>query len=241
MNQIAPRRRQPTGRATQTLGATAARTLRATAALVLAATATLALAAPAQAAGEVQETPPPVQEQVSPFVTVVTCDLYVLVFPNEFDAELWFSLTPNQDTTAGNAPDFVPLLEAERDEGGFIEVPQGAGLEAAEAVGAGETIGPLGPVAPGGARGHGFEASAGLEITIEVTAGGEPVAIDTPVASFDEDAQGLECAPADGGEGGALPVTGSATLLVAGGALALLALGGGLFLIARRRRVTFTA
>jgi hypothetical protein len=39
----------------------------------------------------------------------------------------------------------------------------------------------------------------------------------------------------------ALPVTGASVGLAAGGALALLALGGVLFMIARRRRVTFTA
>jgi len=43
------------------------------------------------------------------------------------------------------------------------------------------------------------------------------------------------------GEGGELPVTGLSTGLIALGAVALLAIGGGLFLVARRRRVTFTA
>jgi LPXTG-motif cell wall-anchored protein len=44
-----------------------------------------------------------------------------------------------------------------------------------------------------------------------------------------------------GGSGGDLPVTGSSTGIVVGAALALLAVGGGLFLVARRRRITFTA
>lgn len=38
-----------------------------------------------------------------------------------------------------------------------------------------------------------------------------------------------------------LPVTGAQTGIIAGAALALLTLGGGLYLVARRRRITFTA
>ena len=40
---------------------------------------------------------------------------------------------------------------------------------------------------------------------------------------------------------GALPVTGSNTVVIAGTALVLLAAGGGLFFVARRRRIKFTA
>jgi hypothetical protein len=48
--------------------------------------------------------------------------------------------------------------------------------------------------------------------------------------------------PADcGGEGGGLPVTGAAAGGIAGGAAVLLGLGALLFVLARRRRVTFTA
>lgn len=50
-----------------------------------------------------------------------------------------------------------------------------------------------------------------------------------------------EPAGCDDGSGGGLPVTGSSTGIVIGAALALLAVGGGLFLLARRRRITFTA
>ncbi|QSB13566.1 hypothetical protein JQS43_18510 [Natronosporangium hydrolyticum] len=47
----------------------------------------------------------------------------------------------------------------------------------------------------------------------------------------------------DGGAGGEdeLPITGSTTALIAGGAVLLLTLGATLFLLARRRRLTFTA
>ena len=41
--------------------------------------------------------------------------------------------------------------------------------------------------------------------------------------------------------GGELPITGSTTTLIAGGAVLLLAVGAGVYLVARRRRVTFTA
>jgi LPXTG-motif cell wall-anchored protein len=46
--------------------------------------------------------------------------------------------------------------------------------------------------------------------------------------------------PADGDAAG-LPETGASTGLIVGGAVALLALGGGLFLVARKRRLRFTA
>ena len=178
-------------------------------------------------------------DEQSPFHTIITCDFLVFIFPNDFDADLEFSLTPNQDTTAGSAPDFVPLLDAEEDENGFIEIPEGIGLADTEAVSAGQTIGPLGPVAPGEAQAHGFEAADGLEVTVEATVGGEPVEIEEPVVAFDD--EGLGCPEEDDGEGGELPITGNTTMLIAGGAAALLALGGGLFLVARKRRVTFTA
>lgn len=48
-------------------------------------------------------------------------------------------------------------------------------------------------------------------------------------------------APGAGGSGDRLPVTGAPAGLLAAGALALLGVGGGLFLLARRRRVSFTA
>lgn len=233
---------------------------------MLGATAAMTLAAPAQATEDEHETPSPTEsptpsptESPSPepeppdngglpedvnadFVTIVTCDFYVFIFRNNGEeGGLEFSLTPNQDTTAGDAPDFVALLDAEPDEDGFIEIPPEADLESTEAVGADETIGPLGPLEIGEAQAHGFEAAAGLEVTVEVTVGGEPVELDNPVASFDDDAEGLGCENGDDGEGGELPTTGNTTMYIAGGAAVLLALGGGLFLIARRRRVTFTA
>ncbi|MEU5905005.1 LPXTG cell wall anchor domain-containing protein [Micromonospora sp. NPDC047527] len=43
-----------------------------------------------------------------------------------------------------------------------------------------------------------------------------------------------------GGEGGGLPLTGTNTTLIAGGAIVLLAAGAGLFVMARRRRLRFT-
>ncbi|MBQ0900675.1 cell wall anchor protein [Micromonospora sp. U21] len=43
------------------------------------------------------------------------------------------------------------------------------------------------------------------------------------------------------GEGGGLPLTGANTTMIAGGAVVLLAAGAGLFMMARRRRLRFTA
>lgn len=106
-----------------------------------------------------------------------------------------------------------------------------------------------------------FVSSAGDSVEVEV-AGGESTTVEfpsaegltvdilfegqsiidpnTPIEITSEEWADEGCA---GGEGGddQLPVTGSSTLLIAGGALALLALGGGLYLVARRRQVSFTA
>lgn len=71
------------------------------------------------------------------------------------------------------------------------------------------------------------------EPTVEPTAAPTEEPTEAPPADDDED-------PADG-EGAGLPETGAPTGLIVGGALALLALGGGLFLVARRRRLRFTA
>jgi LPXTG-motif cell wall-anchored protein len=193
-----------------------------------------------------EEEPPPnggLPEEVdADFVTIVTCEFLVFIFRNNGEEDgLSFSLTPNQAAVAGDAPDFVPLLDAEPNEEGFIEIPDGVGLEDADAVGANETIGPLGPLAVDDALAHGFEGAAGLEVTVEVTVGEEPVELDEPVTSFNEAVEGLGCDLEEDGEGGELPVTGNTTMFIAGGAVALLVLGGALFLIARRRRVTFTA
>jgi LPXTG-motif cell wall-anchored protein len=94
---------------------------------------------------------------------------------------------------------------------------------------------------PGGESvGVEFPSSAGL--TVEILLGEEPVTLEEPVEITPAAWEASGCEDDEGsGEGGGLPETGAPTALIAGGALALLALGGGLFLVARRRRVTFTA
>jgi LPXTG-motif cell wall-anchored protein len=72
-----------------------------------------------------------------------------------------------------------------------------------------------------------FDAEEGTVVTVTIGDQSEEIAWTEP-----DDCDGA---------GGGLPVTGASTGLVAGAALALLALGGGLFLVARRRRITFTA
>ena len=62
---------------------------------------------------------------------------------------------------------------------------------------------------------------------------------DVPFQTWEIEIPEPECE--DAGEGGELPVTGTTATLIAAGAVLLLALGNGAYLIARRRRVTFTA
>jgi LPXTG-motif cell wall-anchored protein len=107
-----------------------------------------------------------------------------------------------------------------------------------------------------------FAPNAGNSIPIEVAGGGpatvefppsEGLAVDVlldgrsivdpadPILVTSADLADLECDDEDGGGGGGLPATGTSTLLVVIGALILLALGTGLYLVARRRRIRFTA
>lgn len=90
---------------------------------------------------------------------------------------------------------------------------------------------------PGASEPVSFPSSEGLIVDVQFE--GESVIIGGPIEITSEAWEELGCD--DGGEGGELPITGNTTMLIAGGAVALLALGGGMFLVARRRRVTFTA
>ncbi|MFI6760659.1 cell wall anchor protein [Micromonospora sp. NPDC050417] len=86
-------------------------------------------------------------------------------------------------------------------------------------------------VEPGKSGSVSFPAEEGLT----VTPSGEGVADTTPVAW--EKPEGCD----SGAGGGDLPLTGAAAGGIAAGALVLLAIGVTLFLVARRRRLTFTA
>lgn len=82
-----------------------------------------------------------------------------------------------------------------------------------------------------------FPASEGLKVVVSSE--------DTEDATFEwekpEDCATPPPAPGEGGGGPELPVTGVAAGGIAGGALVMLAIGAVLFLVARRRRTTFTA
>jgi len=90
---------------------------------------------------------------------------------------------------------------------------------------------------PGEKHTEKFSATKGfsIKITISVTVNGKTYS--------DFDTVKYETPPnCTGGQGGGgLPVTGTPTAAIAGGAAAILALGAGLFLLARRRKVKFTA
>jgi LPXTG-motif cell wall-anchored protein len=66
-----------------------------------------------------------------------------------------------------------------------------------------------------------------------------PTATETPAPT--PTATPTATAPPGGGGGGDLPVTGAAVGGIVGAAAVLLAIGAGLFLLARRRRINFTA
>ncbi|WP_229069448.1 hypothetical protein [Actinoplanes sp. DH11] len=89
---------------------------------------------------------------------------------------------------------------------------------------------------PGEAKSEKFSATEGFSVnlTISVTAEGETFS-ETVTIPFE---QAEDC---EGGTGGGLPVTGAAAGGIAGGAAALLAVGAFLFVMARRRKVKFTA
>lgn len=95
-------------------------------------------------------------------------------------------------------------------------------------------------VAGGGSATVDFPPSPGL--SVDVLLDGRSIVDPTdPIEISSEQLAALECDEEDEGGGGGLPATGTSTIIVAGGALALLALGAGLYLIARRRRIRFTA
>ncbi|BAL92293.1 hypothetical protein AMIS_70730 [Actinoplanes missouriensis 431] len=91
---------------------------------------------------------------------------------------------------------------------------------------------------PGEAKSEKFSASEGftVDLTISISAEGETFS-ETVTVPWEKPA-GEDC---DGGTGGGLPVTGAAAGGIAGGAAALLAVGAVLFMLARRRKVKFTA
>jgi LPXTG-motif cell wall-anchored protein len=82
-----------------------------------------------------------------------------------------------------------------------------------------------------------FPASAGLTVDVQDEEGASVL----EEGAFEIDADEFTANCEDDGQGGDLPVTGASTGLIAGGAVALLVLGAGLFLVARRRRIRFTA
>src|SRR5690606_137442 len=101
---------------------------------------------------------------------LIGCDLLVFAIRNDSEekVDLTMSLTPDRDTKHGHAPAFLPLLDADPDEDGFLEEPEDAELVDEQEISAGETVGPLGPFGQGEAHAHGFVAVEGLTVTVEI-------------------------------------------------------------------------
>jgi hypothetical protein len=86
-----------------------------------------------------------------------------------------------------------------------------------------------------------FPSSEGLSVDV-LSQGRSIVDADDPIEISAARWNELRCEEQDDeGQGGGLAATGTPVALIAVGALALLALGAGLFLLARRRRIRFTA
>jgi LPXTG-motif cell wall-anchored protein len=95
-------------------------------------------------------------------------------------------------------------------------------------------------VASGGSATVEFPPSEGL--AVDVLLDGQSIVEPTdPIEITAADLAELECDEEVEGGGGGLPATGTSTLIVVIGALALLAIGTVLYLVARRRRIRFTA
>ena len=94
-----------------------------------------------------------------------------------------------------------------------------------------------GSLPAGGSTTVEFPASDGLTVEVQLA----DATLEQPIEITPAEWAALECDGDDDGEGGGLPQTGTSTTLIAGGALSLLVLGAGLYLVARRRRITFTA
>ncbi len=90
-------------------------------------------------------------------------------------------------------------------------------------------------IAPGEKKTEKFSATPGFVLTVKDVASGESVEL--PYTQPED----CDTAGSGGGDGGELPLTGAAASGIAGGAAALLAIGAGLFVMARRRKVKFTA
>lgn len=94
------------------------------------------------------------------------------------------------------------------------------------------------PVEVGGGESATVELPASAGLTVDVLFQGRSI-LDQPVEVGSAELADQDCEE-DGG-GGDLPATGLPIIMVAIGAAALLGLGLGLYLVARRRRITFTA
>lgn len=119
-----------------------------------------------------------------------------------------------------------------------IQNPTGEAATVMVAPNAGEPV-PV-EVAGGGSATVEFPPSPGLSVDV-VLDGVSTVDPAEPIQVTSGALAALDCAAEDDGGGGGLPATGISAIIVAGGALALLSLGAGLYLVARRRRIRFTA
>lgn len=145
------------------------------------------------------------------------------------------SVTPSSTPPAGEPGEPTPIVDGDCDSLtlGLDNPADGVEIKLDFATSKGEKRSLT--IAPGEKKSEKFSATTGFKVTITITVGEESA---NEVVTYE---QPENCGGNGGGDEPTLPLTGAAAGGIAGGAALLLGAGAVLFLMARRRKVKFTA